>query len=185
MKYCSVDIETTSLNLQEGQILEIGLVVDDLKNPKPLESLPKLDIFLSHPKIYGDLECIALHLRTGFWEAYEKALKISIIEAESLIKSFFVENFGYDKITFAGKNVVSFDLKWLLFYFKDSFEEIASHRAIDVGFSFMQPEDETIPSLKTCLQRAGIDGGKEHFALNDALNVVKLIRKIKLGYVEN
>jgi DNA polymerase III epsilon subunit-like protein len=36
--------------------------------------------------------------------------------------------------------------------------------------------DDSLPDMKTCMQRAGIDGEVAHTAMEDALVVVKLLR---------
>jgi len=40
----------------------------------------------------------------------------------------------------------------------------------------MHPDDEVPPSLNLCLERAGFESEVQHTALEDALDVVKVVR---------
>lgn len=85
--------------------------------------------------------------------------------------------FGGFKVIFAGKNFAGFDKPWLI---QRGFKLNAHHRTIDVGFHFAKPEDEYLPVLQDCLERAGIESKVTHNALEDALQVVELVRAAKL-----
>jgi oligoribonuclease len=77
----------------------------------------------------------------------------------------------------AGKNFAGFDKKFLekLPRWKQVFS--IRSRVLDPGILFVDwINDESIPSLDQCKQRAGIDGVVTHNALEDAMDVVMLIR---------
>lgn len=61
MKYLSIDIETSGLNPDTADILEIGGVLDDLSNPQPLEELPYLRIVVVKDRYVTDAFCAGLH----------------------------------------------------------------------------------------------------------------------------
>lgn len=81
-------------------------------------------------------------------------------------------------INVAGKNFATFDklflqkLPW--------WEKLIRirQRVIDPAILFCDWEnDETLPNLHTCKQRAGIDGVVTHNALEDAWDVIEILRK--------
>jgi oligoribonuclease len=79
----------------------------------------------------------------------------------------------------AGKNFAGFDKKFLekLPRWKQVFS--IRSRVLDPGILFVDwANDESIPSLDQCKQRAGIDGAVTHNALEDAMDVVQLLRTI-------
>ncbi len=55
------------------------------------------------------------------------------------------------------------------------------HRAIDPGMLYWQPGDFKVPSMATCMQRAGRGiAAVKHEALEDAREVIRLVR-LKFG----
>lgn len=81
------------------------------------------------------------------------------------------------KINVAGKNAGSFDIPFL--EASPGWEGIVEfrRRVIDPAVLYVKPEDEKLPDLQECLKRAGIDRLVSHTAVDDARNVVRLIRK--------
>lgn len=78
----------------------------------------------------------------------------------------------------AGKNFVTFDQKFLerLPRWKQVFK--IRSRVLDPGILFVDwKNDESIPSLQTCKERAGVTGIVTHNALEDAIDVVLCLRK--------
>ena len=78
----------------------------------------------------------------------------------------------------AGKNFAGFDKKFLekLPRWKQVFS--IRSRVLDPGILFVDwINDESIPSLDQCKQRAGIDGVVTHNAVEDAMDVVMLLRQ--------
>ena len=81
------------------------------------------------------------------------------------------------KILVAGKNVSGFDLKFLnkLPYFSEKIK--IHHRTIDPSMLFTNMKvDETPVSLQTCMNRANINGIVSHDALQDAWDVIRVLR---------
>ena len=53
MKYVSIDIETTGLDPETCQIIQIGAVIEDTENPVPVENLPSFKCLVEHPQYTG------------------------------------------------------------------------------------------------------------------------------------
>jgi DNA polymerase III alpha subunit (gram-positive type) len=86
------------------------------------------------------------------------------------------------KFNAAGKNLVSFDLKFLeqLPRWKQLLQ--VKQRIIDPAILFTEwYSDDGLPNLSTCKVRAGLDPNVSHDALGDAMDVVQLIR----NYITN
>jgi len=80
-------------------------------------------------------------------------------------------------LTCAGKNFAGFDKKFLelLPRWKQVFS--IRSRVLDPGILFVDwKNDESVPSLFECKQRAGIEGIVTHNAVEDAMDVVMLLR---------
>jgi DNA polymerase III epsilon subunit-like protein len=78
----------------------------------------------------------------------------------------------------AGKNFAGFDKKFLekLPRWKQVFS--IRSRVLDPGILFVDWfNDESVPSLDECKKRAGIDGVVTHNAVEDAMDVVMLLRQ--------
>ena len=178
MRYCSIDIETTGLNPATCQIIEFAAVVDDLRDQKPIDKLPRFQTYIHHPIYQGEPYALAMHA-----EIFKKLAKFpddDIIEADSLFAAFY--NFltgpggSSSTIVVAGKNFASFDQKFLE-KLPNKFVKFR-HRILDPAMLFTDPMlDDAPPSSALCLERAGLEGEVAHTALEDALMVVKLLRK--------
>ncbi len=198
MKYVSLDLESTGRNRYAHQIIEFGVVIDDLKNPRPVDQLPALTGYVNHKGRDDGLvwEMGALLMFQDRLEEYNKAEKV---EAEDLaarilgfITPFFIPNYAKVtqspefnlqaeqaklQITFAGKQFASFDKGFL--YMLDNSDALINtmhYRSLDPGSMYARPDDDVIPSTAECMKRAKIGGAVMHRALDDARNVVKLIR---------
>ena len=182
MKYISLDIETTSLDPQNGEILEIGLVFDDLEVQKPLNELERFRIVIRHRQpVMCDLATI---LFTNHKVIEDSVCGEDAIEYGDVIYDiqyfFFRCGFKIDeKITLAGKNITMFDLPFLEACIPGWVETINPRlhsRIIDPAVSFLTCYDTEVPNLATCLYRAGFDSEVHHTAMEDVLAVVQLVR---------
>ncbi len=84
-----------------------------------------------------------------------------------------------ETFTVAGKNYAGFDRQFLqkLPHWKDTIKE--QHGVLDPGSLYYDPlVDDVVPSMATCMERAGIPGEVAHTAVEDALIVVKLLRNV-------
>lgn len=218
MKYVSIDIETTGLDMDKHQIVEIGAVIDELGSDIPLEDLPKFRAVLIHEDMTMGSYCANLHrdlwpeilaakkymggaaYATGKY--YKESNKISPAFSVDLTSHYLtpnlLEHYLYKwlcfiicskdpffpehnlpapiKINVAGKNPAGFDIPFIealpnwqgLIKFHRRVFDPASHYALDT--------DKNLPDLQECLKRAGIDKVVSHTAVDDALDVVRLIR---------
>ncbi len=179
MTYAAIDTETTGLNPEKHKILEIGVVIDDCENP--VEELRKERIVLNHPlPIEGHPK--ALEMNKGLIEEIQEGQSDDLYKPEWAAAALAVLFDDVKQpITLAGKNVGSFDLRFLerLDHFKDLLT--VRRRVLDPSVLFWNPTiDDRPPDLKTCKQRAGFNATDvTHNAMQDALDVVRLLRKAK------
>lgn len=196
MKYVSIDIETTGLDPNKDDIVEFGAVIDDLKNPKPYDKLPRFHGYVlpwrvdeqyknltlqeksKHTRYHGDAYALSMH-PTIFRRIATREKGYEYYSPSNLIhyfKEFLRTNELTEKVVFAGKNFASFDLQFLnridTWYLLEN-----SYRVIDPTALFIDiNKDEIPPSTKQCLARAGYDSSVAHTAIEDAIGVVKLMR---------
>jgi oligoribonuclease len=177
MPYVSIDLETTGLDPDTCQILEIGAVFDDWT--KPIDKLPVYHRYVQSSIYTGEPYGLALN---------EKILKRlagtpenNWLRAQEVAEDFIDwlqidcgwPNTDDHKITATGKNFASFDLPFLKKVGRFPF----AHRVLDPAPLYYRPlEDEGLPDTKTCMERAGMDGKVAHTAVEDALAVVTLVR---------
>lgn len=201
MKYLAIDIETTGLRRDDpndmDSLLAVGLVADDLTDPQPLELLPQARIIVdvTRQNITGNIAAfcmnesllrrivkLASEVKDGSRVHYNHYMPW-ITEYFSLEDTVpgIIQQFAHaagmqNKITVAGKNVMDFDIRFLNNAVGlDQFIEVKS-RALDPAILFLRPEDEEMPSLTLCKERAGIEPFVSHDALDDAMDIVRLLR---------
>ena len=192
MKYVSIDLEMTGLNPDTCDILEMGAVLDDLENPLPLEELPRFHCYFlpmnegntfkgepyalqMHPKIF-----LRIHRREPPY-TYLSPRKMGGSFKNFLLKNGYEEERGKVYINAAGKNFANCDLNFLNKQTDLDRHVYIRHTILDPGPMFVEKTDETIPGLSQCLARAGFEGNVAHTAVEDALDVVKVIRYKMLG----
>jgi len=177
-QYLSIDIETTGLDPDTCQILEIGAVLDDWQ--RPVDRLPVYHRLVVHPQYRGDAYALALNskLLKRLAGPQDSDFRAPDQIADDFRRWLQLQGWDGDKsLTPAGKNFASFDKQFLKRL--PGFERAVplSHRTIDPAILFWNPAtDDKLPDSKTCYERAGLDGKVAHTAVEDALAVVKLIR---------
>ena len=202
MRYISIDLETTGLDDEFCQIIEFGAVLEDTNNPLPIDELPYFHAYITHPggKLSGDV--YALNLNADIINKLKNQKKLedqyNFIPVDQLAASFLVwladngfevkKGDGYigggmphpgysETINVAGKNFNSFDRRFLnkVPYFNRNIK--IRHRVIDPAALFVDwTKDDSLPNLDECKRRAGIDGSQTHRAVDDAKDVIKLLR---------
>lgn len=180
MKYVSIDIETSGLDPEEHQILEIGAVVDNLEDQKAVEELPQFHRYLRYDQIYLDPSLGKMHqnlladISTADNIQCQHPRHVASYLIEWLSNHFNQRSYMPPKIRVAGKNFLSFDLKFLKklpgFYLP------LDYRILDPGILYLEKTDKRVPSLDQCIERAGLKPTDHHRALGDAIDVVRLIR---------
>jgi hypothetical protein len=172
--YVSIDIETTGLDPMMCQVIEVGAVYDNWVDP--ISELRTFHAVLKWPIIYGEPHALAMNA----------ALLRRMEGGHTIEPCELGEDFHYwlldvcldpFDVQAAGKNFSSFDMPFL--YGVPNFKEKVHfrHRVIDPAILFWLPEDESLPGSKTCYERADMDTHIAHTALEDALAVVRLIRR--------
>lgn len=147
----------------------------------PVENLPTLHLYLTHDPVTGNPYAMSMHptiLRRiatreeGFVYASPKQVKMKLL-------NFLVANGVIDDIrgsfTAAGKNFASFDLQFLNRL--PGFENVKiKHRCIDPAMLYWRG-GEDLPSTAECCRRAGLPDAVAHTAVEDARQVIQLVRK--------
>ena len=188
MKYFSLDIESTGLDRDSCQILELGVIFEDTDNPKSYSDSAKFHAIVKKDFYTGQPYAIQLNNRIFriISEIDPLPSGCEIFEAETdMIQSLAnwakiclngSDNF---RMTLAGKNVAAFDLQWLKPFVPkgQKFGTLFRHRTIDPANMYAKPGDEDMPGLLECLERAGLDPSDYHTSLGDSWDIIKLVRK--------
>jgi len=179
VKYVSLDLETTGLNPQRHQILEVGMVVDDFSWPEvvgegPYGGRPYFSTLVYNgTTIIG--ESIAMKMNASLMEEITDTHPMPFV-ATRLIEEFLTRHFGKaSEIVVAGKNVSSFDIPFLCNAFQN-FVNPFHRRVMEPTMLYMEAADDKPPSLSKCLERAGIVGDVAHRACDDSWQVIQLLR---------
>jgi oligoribonuclease (3'-5' exoribonuclease) len=183
--YVSLDIESTGLDDESCQILEVGAVIDDWKTS--VEELPTFRCYVDHGQFVGEPYALSMHPKIFRYIATsgkESDEEITILTPNEVAEHFFDWLIWNDlhplkhHLTMAGKNYSSMDRNFLRRLPRWTELIKTQHRSIDPGNLYWDPTVDTqgLPSTKTCMERAGIDGEVAHTAVEDAIVVVKLVR---------
>lgn len=197
MKYISIDIETTGIDPNKDQILSIGAIIEDTNNLLTFEECPKFHVALVNDRIEGSP--FALNMNKDLigliskWmnsdsdtqEVIESENNINFTWAELVVRkfqSFLITNdfeAGYPmSITVAGKNFGTFDKLFLekLPEWNDLIR--IKQRIIDPAVLYVDwSSDKELPNLPKCKSRAGLEEIVTHNALEDAWDVIQVLRQ--------
>jgi DNA polymerase III epsilon subunit-like protein len=187
MRYVSIDLETTGTRPDRHQIIEFGAIIENTRKATHLKDLPRFKRMVKHAEYTGQAFAFNLNARI-FQELVVPTGAAPICEAHELAGQFreFLLNNGFEPqekghvyIVAAGKNFATFDLLFLnqLVNWRDHIR--ISHKILDPVMYYIDYEnDENLPSLEECKRRAGFaDPTVTHDALDDALDVVRLLRQ--------
>lgn len=196
MKYISLDLETTGLDANFHQVIEIACVIDNLSCPRGFDYLEHCDSFrkiVRHRNYNFSPYAMKMHLKNGLIDELLRSTHASssdvveIGQAGGLLINFLNQNDLYApsiKPTIAGKNFARLDAPFLFRMHGFSVgQEWWHHRSLDVGSLYAKPTDNELPSTEECLKRAGLKSGGNHRAMDDALDVVRLVRHALLGKI--
>lgn len=199
MKYASIDIETTGLNSERHQILSIGVIIEDTKLKLPFSEIPKLHLAITRQGDFtGSLFAINLNrellavlnqyqqMRTAIErEMFSKTVnmvfteepRVALLVSEFLAANGIKPEDGRTYLTVAGKNFGTFDKLFLEKLPKFSEHIKIRQRILDpVHYYIDWSKDEDLPSLSTCKERAYYSPGVSHNAIEDAWDVIMLMR---------
>lgn len=198
MKYVSIDIETTGLDPIKNKILSVAAIIEDTTNPLSLEESPKFTGVILQREIIGSPRAISMnkHLieSIGHYLESDDILRKDIedstgykfYEESDIIKSFYKflctnghgSEGGPITLNVAGKNFGTFDKLFLeqLPMWKKLIK--TRQRIIDPSVLFCDwDNDKALPSLSDCKSRANLESHVSHDALDDAWDVITLLRK--------
>ena len=182
MKYISIDTETTGLDPDKCQVIEFGAVIDDLSDPKPIKDLPKFQCYIRYPEYKGSAFALQMNQKILHTLAIDSE-EDPICDAEDVaeyFEGFLFEN-GYvesDKIIPAGKNFASFDWPFIKDFplYINKMKIRFDHRMLDPMSMYITKDDIYPPDTSECLKRAGLNTHVAHNAIDDACDVIRLIR---------
>lgn len=182
MRYISIDIETTGLNPKTCDVIEIGALIEDTDDIRSFNQMPSFHCYVWKDNYRGEPYALAMNAHI-FQKMLElrKAGSPLVMYPEDIAQKFgqfLRQHFGDVKPTVAGKNVAGFDLPFLT-------ENILNwgyaikfhHRVIDPGMMYFDPRNDQVPpDLKECKKRAKLPEQVSHEALDDAWDVIQLVR---------
>lgn len=186
MKYVSIDIETTGLDWRTCQTIEVGAVIDDFETP--IEKLPTFRCYIDHGIFMGEPYALSMHAEIFRAIARERSHNLEIFPDIYVFKpdkvadhfAMWLSKNGIipcNKFVVAGKNFGAFDKNFLDLLPGWKEEIRMNHRFIDPGNMYYRPGiDDVLPNMEECLQRAQLLPIVSHKALDDAFDVVRLIR---------
>lgn len=180
LKYISIDLETTGLDPDQHQIIEMAAIYD-FDPSVPVELLPTFHAYVRRDCNYCG-SAYALAMNSDILSVLAKGTDPEIKDTVTLWDDFQRWLDKYDvKLHFtpAGKNFGSFDAQFLL---RAGFDKIWTHRTLDPGCLYLSCDDTQIPSTRECCKRAGVAVGN-HRAVDDARCIINLIRVIFGGHV--
>lgn len=187
MKYISIDIETTGLSPIYCNILEVGAIIEDTTRKLPREACPTFHAYMWKGLYTGEPYALAMngHIIKRILELKKQGDPMVKIEEFGLGTSLFefinssAEKDSTGKSipwTVAGKNVSGFDLQFLNRLPMWSGTKI-NHRTLDPTPYFVDWSIDTVPpDLTTCKKRARLPELVTHAALDDAWDVIELLR---------
>lgn len=182
--YVSIDIETTGLDEDYCQVLEIGMVVEtDWRTP--VDQLPSFSFLVDPGRIIG--QPFALQMNAQILREIEDCRRNggNVTDPEGAVRVMHhflrhhVEEVGRRCVFVpAGKNYGGFDSRFLERLPRWHEMMKPNHRPLDPGCMYFDARiDVNVPSTAECMVRAGLDPDVKHRAKEDARNVVRLIRR--------
>lgn len=172
MLLLSIDIETTGVDPDTCQILEIGAVCFDTDNKDGhayFEATVRPDIIVGEPYALAMHKGLLERIAGGEGQTLDESMR----DFRNWLKWCQHRNQG-EKFTPVGKNL-SFDRSFLRKH--PMFKELPlTHRSIDIGNLYWRPHIDraSLPDSKECKARAGLPGEVAHNALTDALEAAHM-----------
>lgn len=184
LTYLSVDTETTGLDPERCQVLEVAAVAET-DWTTPVEELPYLRLLVRHQVTTGEPAALAMNRRLLEELCAPGLDAVAPNSVADRLGEFVGMNFGSGGrhlpwLTLAGKNLAGFDFRFfrrLPNWAGSWFDRAVRHRVLDVGTLYLDPlSDAGLPDTAECRRRAGLAGGPAHTALEDARDVVRMVR---------
>lgn len=177
MKYISCDIETTGLDPDTCQILQMAMVLEDTQYVCPVNDLPHLCITIGTKDGIIKGEPYAIRMNARLISEIAEGRGMHMMDALVAFERFVdgVKITTGKKVIMAGKNFDGFDRRFIR-RCMPSVECMFSHKTIDPATLYWTQKDTSLPSLDNCLARAGITDTVSHDALSDARQVIQVLR---------
>jgi oligoribonuclease len=179
LRYAAIDVETTGLDPDTCQIIELAVVVET-DWTTPVDQLPTLHLLVEHEEYAGSAVAIAMNARV-FAELAKNSMRraTSTVTGDELIlgiEAFLAEHLGPAPWVAGGKNAGTFDLRFLR-RLPDFDPGTFRHRVIDPAVLWTNPATDAVPpDLPTCLNRAGLTNDRPHHPVSDCRAVIELVR---------
>lgn len=187
MRYLSIDLETSGADPERCQVLEFAAVLEDTLKPEvPVEDLPAIRLAVQHEGIWGTVGALTVnaHLLKELSEARQKnnlppnhCLPVEVLPR---FAHFLDEQEVNRKraLVAAGKNFASFDLPFIQRLAGYGELLTISNAVLDPAILFLRwKEDKKLPNMSSCKVRAGLSEKVHHTALEDARDIIRLLRK--------
>jgi len=181
MRFIAIDCETTGLDPNTCQMVELAMIHAEVQIDTP----PKVDVnhWYIRPRD-GQQYCgedTAMRMNQGIMDKIMSGEYLSVTEdtiVPTISRWLKSHMYGREGFVPCGKNVMGFDMRFLRRLPGWGYPAIKhKHRAIDVGTLMLRPTDECPPDLEECKKRAGIIGGVSHTAIEDAMDCVQIVRR--------
>lgn len=192
MKYISIDIETTDLNPETGQILSFGAIIEDTENLLSFDKIPKFYRLIHWEQIKGSTEALAMN--GGTLQEIADAIKtqssnlIKIHQLSDVFSTWLNTQELEDKYVIAGANYQAFDDTFLckVEHWEGWIKQNCYSRVLDPSILLIDwKTDHKLPSLQICLDRCGIQKSVTHNALEDAWDVIQCNRVVTNNYTKS
>lgn len=192
MKFISIDTETTGIDKEKCQVIEIGAIIEDTSNILPYEQLPKFECIVEWPEYTGS--AFAINLNKRIFDILSKSNNEDVRKEHNIVKHYEVaekfrkflnENGFKDKepINVAGKNFARFDWDFLYKLPRWSSNIQFSQRVIDPAILCVDwKTDLRMPNSNECKERSGLGDFVSHKAIEDAWDVIQVLRNQTVNY---
>lgn len=184
MRYISLDIETTGLDPERDQVLQVAMVAEDTDNLEiAVEELPSFTCLVKHERYEGGAFALAMNheLLEMLAGKGKREASAQIFDGDRDLRQpaeWEDQAMAWLRkrerpLVAAGKNVSGFDLR----FFHPDLRGMFHHRTVDPGSVFIDFSQEAPMGLEAIKKRLGIPGGVAHDALEDARDVVRVLRR--------
>lgn len=172
----SIDIETTGLDPERNQVLEIGVARGEIYDYSPLDTW---HCYVYHDELCGNPFALNMN-RDLLQEMFElKQTNSSRLVPPNKVFPLFKEwltsicESNPTKLIVCGRNFNGFDKQFLR---QLGFAGLFRHRIVDPTVLYMRRGDEYPPSLEEAAKRAGLPSKEDHRAVSDAIQSIGCVR---------
>lgn len=172
----SIDIETTGLDPEKNQVLEIGVARGEIYDDSPLNTW---HCYVDHDELCANP--FALNMNRDLLQEMHEARQAdpSRLVSPDRVFPLFLEWIismcepNPTKLIVCGRNFNGFDRQFLK---RLGFVGLFRHRVVDPTVLYMRRGDEYPPSLEEAAKRAGLPPKEDHRAVPDAIQSIACVR---------